>query len=56
MAGSRRHHSPEFKLRAVMEVLKGEKTASQLAGELEVNPLVLSSWKKTFFGNRISNF
>jgi transposase-like protein len=48
MTRSRRRHSPEFKLKAVLEVLKGEKTASQLAGELEVNPLVLSSWKKHF--------
>jgi len=48
MAKMRRKHSPEFKLRAVMEILKGEKTAAQLAGELEVHPIVLSDWKKHF--------
>lgn len=48
MTRVRRRHSPEFKLKAVLEVLKGDKTASQLAGELEINPLVLSSWKKHF--------
>lgn len=48
MARIRRKHSPEFKLKAVMEVLKGEKTATQLAGELGVHPLVLSDWKKHF--------
>ena len=48
MTRIRRKHSPEFKLKAVMEVLKGEKTATQLAGELGVHPLVLSEWKKHF--------
>lgn len=48
MARIRRKYSPEFKLKAVLEILKGEKTATQLAGELEVHPLVLSDWKKHF--------
>lgn len=48
MARIRRKHSPEFKLKAVMEILKGEKTAAQLAGELGVHPLMLSEWKKHF--------
>jgi transposase-like protein len=48
MARIRRKYSAEFKLKAVMEILKGEKTATQLAGELEVHPLVLSDWKKHF--------
>lgn len=48
MTKKRKHYSPEFKLRAVIGVLKGEKTAAQLAGELEVHPLVLSEWKKQF--------
>ena len=48
MTRIRRKHSPEFKLKAVMEVLKGEKTATQLAGEFGVHPLVLSDWKKHF--------
>ena len=48
MAKTRKKYSAEFKLRAVLEILKGEKTAAQLAGELEVHPLVLSEWKKRF--------
>ena len=48
MARIRRKYSAEFKLKAVVEILKGEKTAAQLAGELEVHPLVLSDWKKHF--------
>ena len=31
-----------------MEILKGEKTATQLAGELGVHPVVLAAWKKHF--------
>ena len=48
MAKSRKKYSAEFKLKVVLEILKGEKTAAQLAGEFEVHPLVLSSWKKHF--------
>lgn len=48
MARVRKQYSPEFKLKAVIEVLKGEKTAGQLAGELGVHPMVLSEWKKLF--------
>ena len=48
MGASRTYRSPEFKLRAVLEVLKGTKTASQIAGELEVHPMALSEWKKQF--------
>ena len=48
MAKTRKKYSAEFKLKAVIEILKREKTAAQLAGELEVHPLVLSGWKKHF--------
>ena len=37
MTRIRRKHAPEFKLKAVIEILKGEKTATQLAGELGVH-------------------
>jgi len=48
MTHKRRKYSPEFKLKAVTKILKGEKIASQLAGELGVYPIVLSEWKKHF--------
>ena len=44
----RKKYSPEFKLKAVLEILKEEKTAAQLSGELGVHPMVLSGWKKHF--------
>lgn len=51
MAKTKKQYSPEFKLKVVLEVLKGEKTATQLAGELGVHPVVLSEWKKQFTEN-----
>ena len=44
----RKLYSPEFKLKAVLAVLKSDRTANQLAGELGVHPVVLSSWKRHF--------
>ena len=46
MGKTKKHYTPEFKLKVVLEVLKGEKTAIQLAGELGAHPVVLSEWKK----------
>jgi transposase-like protein len=43
MGISRKRHSPDFKLRAVLAVLKGDKTSNELAGELEVHPAQLSA-------------
>jgi transposase-like protein len=51
MVRTRKKYSPEFKLKAVVEVLKGEKTAAQLSGELGVHPMALSEWKKIFTEN-----
>jgi transposase len=49
MSSQRKKYSANFKLKAVLKVLKGDKTSSQLAGELGVNPMMLSKWKKHFF-------
>ena len=48
MAKRKKQYSPEFKLKAVIEILRGEKTATQIAGELGTHPLVLTDWKKQF--------
>ena len=48
MVKTRKKYSAEFKLKVVLEVLKGEKTARELAGVFEVHPLVLGGWKKHF--------
>ena len=48
MVKTRKKYSAEFKLKVVLEVLKGEKTAGELAGKFEVHPLVLGGWKRHF--------
>ena len=48
MSVKRKRRSAEFKHKAVLEVLKCQRTANQIAGELEVHPVALSEWKKEF--------
>ena len=42
----RKHYSATFKAEAVRELMKEEKTISQLAAEIEVHPTQLKEWKK----------
>ena len=42
----RKHYSATFKADAIKELLKEEKTISQLAAELGVHPSQLKEWKK----------
>ena len=42
----RKTYSGQFKLNAVLEILKENKTISQLASELEVHPNQILNWKK----------
>lgn len=42
----RKHYSATFKAEAVKELLKEEKTISQLAAEIGVHPTQLKEWKK----------
>lgn len=51
MAKKRKQYSSKFKIKAVLAVLKGDKTAAQLAGELEVHPMALSEWKQLFLSS-----
>lgn len=53
MTQRRRKFSAEFKLKAVLEVLKKEKSAAQLSGELGVHPMALSEWKNHFINPRL---
>ena len=43
MKKQRRKHSPEFKARVALEVIKGIKTVSQIAQEYEIHP-VMEKW------------
>jgi transposase len=42
----RKTYSGQFKSKAVLEILKENKTISQLASELEVHPNQLLNWKR----------
>lgn len=41
----RKHHTAEFKARAVLETLKEERPLNQIASDYEVHPNMLSTWK-----------
>lgn len=42
----RKIYSGDFKVKAVLEILKEEKTISQIASAMEVHPNQLGKWKK----------
>jgi len=46
MKHNRRKHSPSFKARVALEVLKGEETTSEMASRFEVHPSQICTWKK----------
>src|SRR5260370_27331662 len=43
----RKHYTTTFKAQIVKEVLRGEKTISQLAAEHDVHPNLIGLWKTT---------
>ena len=45
MKKPRRNHSPAFKARMALEVLRGEKTLAQLSALHDIHPTQLTSWK-----------
>ena len=46
MTQGRRKHSPAFKARVALDVVKGEETVAQLAVQYEVHPGQIQAWKK----------
>jgi transposase-like protein len=47
----RRKFTPQEKSKIVLEVLREEKTLSQIAAEYQVHPNVISRWKAEFMAN-----
>ena len=43
---TRRTHDAAFKAKVALEVVKGEKTTSQIAGEYGVHPNQIGQWRK----------
>lgn len=52
----RKRYSSDFKVRVVMEVLKEEKTVSQVASEYNVHPNQISNWKSLLLSGLPSVF
>jgi transposase-like protein len=48
MSGKRRQYTAEFKSKLVLQVLTGEKTASELCRQHKINPNLLNRWRNEF--------
>ncbi len=48
MSSARRQYSPQFKLQVVLELLRGEKSAAQIARAHNIGHDLLSRWKDLF--------
>jgi transposase len=44
--GQRKRHTAALKAKVALEVIRGEKTANELAGIYQVHPTQISEWKK----------
>ena len=51
MAGTRKRYTAEFKAQLALEVIKGEKTANEIASQHSVHPTMLTQWKKQLLEN-----
>lgn len=47
MAGTRKRHSGQTKLKAVLELLQGKRTVAQIARAYRVHPNSITGWKQT---------
>lgn len=47
MPGKRRKHSSRTKLKAVLELLQGERSVAQIARSYSVHPNSITGWKQT---------
>ena len=47
----RKHHSPQFKTRIVLEILSGEKEFNAVCTENNLNPNMVRKWKQEFLEN-----
>ena len=51
MSRKRTTYSTEFKTKIVLEVLKGERTLSEIASDYNITPKNIQNWKTTFLAN-----
>jgi transposase-like protein len=46
MGSKRNRYTAEFKAKLALEVIKGQRTLSEIASEAQVHPNLLTQWKK----------
>lgn len=46
MSSIRKHYSPDLKVKIILEILKEEKTVTQLASDYKIHYTQLLKWKK----------
>jgi putative transposase len=46
MGGKRKQHTAAFKAQVALAALKGERTVNDLAGQYQVHPTLIHTWKK----------
>ena len=51
MSKKRTNYSAAFKSKLVLEVLKNEKTLTEIASDNNITPKNLQNWKKIFLAN-----
>ena len=56
MGKKRRNHSPEFKSKVALAVIKGDETLSELARRYNVNTNLIVKWKKLLLDNSAEVF
>jgi transposase-like protein len=47
--GKRRTFTPDFKLEAVLDMMRGEKTVAQICRERDITESLLYQWRDAFF-------
>ncbi|MBE0461720.1 MAG: transposase [Candidatus Aminicenantes bacterium] len=52
----RKNYEDNFKARVALEVIKGERTISEIASQFEVHPNQITKWKKQLLENVSSVF
>jgi len=52
----KRNYASEYKVQVVLEVLKGDRTLGEIASNHEINPNLITRWKREFLDNAASIF
>ncbi len=56
MARKRKVHTSAFKAQVALAAVKGDRTINELAGQFEVHPTLIHSWKKLLIAGSESIF